>query len=83
MSFQAFKTFHICRYSTTWQVSQPQVHNLLSWGVSLKKCLHSPESNAINSFPGHWTVGNLYGKIHNFEASKAKGSTFEALNEFY
>lgn len=52
-------------------------------GFKLKKCLHSPEINAINSFPGHWIVGNLYGDIHNFEASKAKGSKFEALNEFY
>lgn len=52
-------------------------------GLKLKKCLHSPEINAINSFSGHWTVGNLYGEIHNFEASKAKGSTLKALNEFY
>ena len=44
-------------------------------GFKLKKCPHSPEVNAINSFPGHWTVEDLYGDIHNIAS---KGSTFEA-----
>ena len=51
--------------------SQPHV----VMGFKLKKCLHSPEVNAINSFPGHWTVEDLYGDIHNIAS---KGLTFEA-----
>jgi hypothetical protein len=51
--------------------SQPHV----VMGFKLKKCPHSPEVNSINSFPGHWTVEDLYGDIHNIAS---KGSTFEA-----
>jgi hypothetical protein len=51
--------------------SQPHV----VMGFKLKKCPHSPEVNAINSFPGHWTVEDLYGDIHNIAS---KGSMFEA-----
>lgn len=49
-------------------------------GFKLKKCPHLPELNAINSFPGHWTVENLFRDIHNcytFETSKSP--TFEAV----
>lgn len=44
-------------------------------GFQLKKCIHSPEVDVLNSFPGHLTVGNICGNIHNFETKK--GSTFE------
>ena len=53
--------------------SQPHV----VMGFKLKKCPHSPEVNAINSFPGHWSVEDLYGGIHN---TASKGSTFEACS---
>lgn len=33
-------------------------------GIKLKKSPQSAEFNAVNSFPGHWSVSNLYDDIH-------------------